>query len=396
MKPFVNDECESVRRRFACFADRFIASRSDLHSRDSFPRDLWQTMAGEGLFGLGLPGRYGGMDGSAAVVAAAGEALARQGGNMGIVLSWLIHLLVARFVIHDAGNEDQRRCYLPGLASGERTAALAISEAERGGHPRYLKTRAERQGGRYILNGEKTYLTNGPIADLFVVLAVTGGSQDRKAFTAFLVPRDSPGLSPTEPLSLPFLHPAPHGGIILRDCPVPEENMLGEEGTAYERLAIPFREYEDAMMMGALAGGMEHQLMLTARALCRRTDVPGEITATLGELCALSDLLKSVACEAPAIYDRGGDRSALQPITVGFGILAQAFQSAIGGIQNYGGGITDRSLDLLTKDLVSMLSLAGKRAVAVRTKLGISFLASMDSRKGLHDENGAVPKKRKG
>ena len=382
MIPVLTDEIQSIRRRYARFAERCIACRSDLYGLDSFPRDIWGAMAERNLLGLSIPGRYGGMDGSALAGAAAGEALARQGGNMGLALSWLIHQIVARFVIHDAGNEDQRSRYLPGLALGEQTAALAISEPGGGGHPGYLKTRAERRGARYILNGEKTYLTNGPIADLYVVLAVTGGSEKRKEFTAFLIPRDNPGLSRTGPLALPFLRPAPHGGIILRDCPVPEENMLGEEGTAYDRLAIPFREHEDVMLMGLLAGGMDRQLMMVARALCQCPDVPGEILAALGELQVLLDLLKRVAFEAPAICEGGRDHPELQSLTLAFGNLAHVFQATCARIKEDCPELQDPELNMLTNDLASMISLGRKMAAVKQQKLGALLLSSVVSGNG--------------
>jgi len=382
MTPLLTDEIDSIRRRYARFAERFIACRSDLYDLDSFPPDIWRAMAGSDLLGLSIPGRYGGMDGSALAVAAAGEALARQGGNMGLVLSWLIHQIVARFVIHDAGNEDQRSRYLPGLAQGEQTAALAISEPGRGGHPGFLKTRAERRGARYILNGEKTYLTNGPMADLYVVLAVTGGSDKRKEFTAFLIPRHNPGLSRTGPLALPFLRPAPHGGIILRDSPVPEENILGDVGTAYERLAIPFREYEDVMLMGPLAGGMERQLMLVTRALCRRSDLSGDTLTAMGELRVLADLLNRVAFETPAICE-GVGHSEVQSLTLAFGNLAHAFQTTCTRVKKDNSELQDTELSMLTNDLTSMIALGLKMAAVKQRKLGAVLLSSAVSGNGV-------------
>ena len=199
-----------------------------------------------------------------------------------MALSWLYQQLVARFLLQGFGTQEQRQC-LKLMAQGRLAASLAVSEPGHGGHPKFLSTDAKRDGSAYILNGEKTYLTNGPIAGLFIVVAATGSGETRKQFTAFLVDREATGLTVTPPLALPFLKPAPHGGIRLSDCRVAEEAILGERDKAYEEFVIPFGQIEEMVMAGAVAGGMAAQAEILTD-LLRQRPATGEtsVLATTG------------------------------------------------------------------------------------------------------------------
>ena len=109
--------------------------------------------------------------------------------------------------------------------------------------PKHIKTHAEKTPNGFILNGEKTYLTNGPIADLFIVIAITGHQSGKSQFTAFIVPKDTPGLTVTDPIDFPFLRPSPHGGILLNDCCIKSEQVLGNPGEAYDKMVLPFSDH---------------------------------------------------------------------------------------------------------------------------------------------------------
>ena len=219
------------------------------------------------MLGIGTPKEFGGKGLVIPGIRAAGRAIARHGCCLGITLSWLMHEIAARFIFSEYASSDQKRTYLPAMAKGEATASIAISEPGVGGHPRAPKTTAEKTDSGYLLTGEKTFLTNGPIANLFIVLAVSGQEGERKCYSAFIVPRETPGLRQAEPLDFGFLRPCPHGGIIMDACMIPEENLLGIPGTAYEDMALPFREVEDAMMMGPIIGAQEARLYEIATAL---------------------------------------------------------------------------------------------------------------------------------
>jgi acyl-CoA dehydrogenase len=268
--------------------------------------DIWRKMAREDLMGVSLPVDYGGLGHTYLAMSVVGEIMAARGHNLGLAVSWLVHLVVARFLIHGFGTKDQHDEFLPALAAGRKTASIAVSEPQTGAHPKHLKTSAHLRGGRYLLSGEKTYLTNGPLADLFVVFAVTGQDAAKKQITAFLVPRDTPGLTLTEQMPIDFLRPSPHCGIKLVNCSVPESQVLGGKGAAYEGMIKPFREIEDALMMGPIVGAMERQAEIVANLF----HVKGEpfsdgAKETLGEFQSLVHTLKVVAYETAAMLDSG-------------------------------------------------------------------------------------------
>ncbi len=175
------------------FARAQVADR-DLGAEPAFPHDIWHAMAEAGLFRIGLDPAQGGSGGGYADIARAEAALIAGGGSPGLGSAWASHQMVARYFLERFGDAAQRAAYLPALASGRITASVAISEPGAGAHPKHLRTTATRRGDAYVLDGEKAYITNGPIADFFVVLAITATENGRKRYSAFLVPQDAPGL----------------------------------------------------------------------------------------------------------------------------------------------------------------------------------------------------------
>jgi Acyl-CoA dehydrogenases len=167
------------------FAAEHIAPRSDLSSKGDFPHDLWGKMAQNGLFKIGIDEFYGGSGGGYRDLGTSAEAFVRHGFNMGLSISWLYQQLVARFLVAGFGSAEQKHQLLPQMASGKLTVSFAVSEPKRGAHPKLLTTAAIKDKSFYTLSGEKTYLTNGPIADIFIVIVITGYSGERKEYTAF-------------------------------------------------------------------------------------------------------------------------------------------------------------------------------------------------------------------
>lgn len=350
--------------RFERFARQNIATR-DLNT-SVFPFDLWERMSAEGLFDLGALERK---SGNYLTLSMAGEALVASGGNMGMSLAWLMHELLFLFCIMGFGNPRQQEHYRD-LALGKEILCLAVSEPEKGGHPKYLKTTAELHGDRYILNGAKTYLTNGPIADIFIVIAITEILPDHKRFTAFLVPKDTPGLV-VSPIDLPFLKPCPHGSLNLENCPVPRENILGIPGQAYEDIVLPFRELEDALMMGPMVGAMVNLIECLAQ-YTRDTGLTQELTENFGQLAALISVARLLANEAARGLDsdrRGPDFTALNLI---FRTLARQFHSIAKDIMSKVD--IDARLDNLHNDFYLALHLAENVARLKGMKLGRAVL----------------------
>ncbi len=292
------------------FARTEVAVRPDLGQRDDFPADLWQAMGQSGLMAIAIPPEYGGRGGDYRALALTLEALADVGGCQGVAISWMSHALNARLHILGQGTAAQKAHYLPGLATGRHTVCMAISEPGAGAHPKKLSTRAEMAGDDVILNGEKTFLTNGPLADLFLVLAITDEVEGRRAFTSFIVPRDSPGLEITAGMKVDFLHPSPHCGIKLTNCRIPASNRLGPLGDAFNAISLPMRRVEDALAAAKTAGAMRHRLRLLCMAAAQVSGpgaAPAEMTASLGRLAAMPDGLSAMAWRAADLLDSGRD-----------------------------------------------------------------------------------------
>ncbi len=362
-------------KEFSRFAEKEIAPRRGLHTEEDFPSDIWHKMASAGMLGVSIPRKYGGRGGGYAAVVAAGEGFVESGHNVGLALSWVIHQVASRFFIHGFGTEGQRERYLPALAEGTATASIAISEPGVGAHPKNLKTSAAPEGGGYLLEGEKSYLTNGPIADLFIVFAVTGESNGRKEYTAFLVPKDTPGLSLTEPLKLDYLRPSPHCGITIDSCRVRAADVLGEVGSAYRKMAVPFRDLEDALLMGAVIGGMKAQMeFLVAAFMDAAVPATDGIKTELGALDFLARTMRVCAYQAARMIDNGMDTEAYQPLLLSLRYLAGDFQSHVERLAGVAGLSGQGEFKALTTDVGKIVGIAGNVALIKQKKLGERLL----------------------
>jgi acyl-CoA dehydrogenase len=349
------------------FARRHVAGR-DLQS-DAFPYDLWRAMGEAGLFRIGLREAFGGSGGGYRAIADAEKVLVAEGGSLGFGLSWTGHQLTALWFIDGFANDAQRAEYLPRLASGELTASVAISEPGIGAHPKHLKTTARRDGEHFVIDGEKAFVTNGPIADLFVVLAITSTEEGRNRFSAFLVPRNTPGFTIVPTMPLGFLKPSPHCQLKLQNCRVPASSMLGSEGTAFERMSLRFRDVEDGVAAGGMIGIVDHLLRLVARKL--DGEQPAETMAVLGELAALQALIAPVL---PAVVDpldggKGSKEAAAQ--LVGLRLTVQRMLTLIETLPLP----QDAAIAAIVNDLRGSLNIArGPRALR-QAKLGSDLIA---------------------
>lgn len=373
-------EIIALRKSAARFAGREIAGGPDLSGLDAFPPDLWRKMAGEKWLGLAVPGDFGGLGGGYLAITAVGESLVEKGRCLGVALSWMIHQVVARFFILGFGSDRQCRDYLPELAKGALTACLAVSEPGVGAHPGHLRTAASFRNGRAVVRGEKTFLTNGPLAGLFVVIAVTGDRNGKKEFTALLVPKDAPGLSLTEPIRLGILKPSPHCGIRLDDCEVPETAVLGKRGTAYPDMIIPFRDVEDVLIAGPAVGAMKVQLDLVISEMRERGAAPSEELKTeLGGLASLLQALRASVYEAARWLDTGKwDQRGFLPLVLSFRPLARDFQSRLSRLAASAVLSEEPKRAVLTKDIAAVINLANNVALIKQRKIGEAIFSGKD------------------
>jgi acyl-CoA dehydrogenase len=355
------------------FAIEHVASRADLQTAQDFPHDIWQKMGEAGFFQIGIAKDFGGSGGGFRQLTEAGEVFVRSGYNMGLALSWLYQQIIASYLISGFGTEEQRQQYLPLMAKGKLIASFAVSEPKHGARPKLLTSTATPDGNFYRLHGEKTYLTNGPIAGLFVVVAITDEEKQQKKFSAFLVANSDEGVSVSPQLKLDFLKPSPHGGIVLHDCRVPASNMLGEKGTAYTDIVLPFSDVENIVMMGAAAGGMGAELMdVILEINARRINENKSLQSEIGELDSLLETMRAVAREAAQKLDQQ-DNTAV-PLTLIFDELAEGFQFKIATVVTKWELKTKDRYNTLQADL-NILGLMNKKNIPRKQmKLGSELL----------------------
>jgi acyl-CoA dehydrogenase len=212
-------------------------------------------------------------------------ALVETTGLPGVAGVWGGRQLVARWFVGQFGNAAQRAAWLA------RPAAVAISEPRVGAHPKLLTTRAEADGDGYCITGEKAWVSNGPSAEVFIVLAITAEQQGRKRYSALLVPRDAQGVSLQEMPAFHALRPSRHCGLVLDRVRVPRSALLGPEGAAYETMALPFRDIEDAVGTFTLLGAFR---WLRARVIATAAS-DDDAAAALGAVTALLAVFHAAA-----------------------------------------------------------------------------------------------------
>jgi len=219
----------------------------------------WKRCAQAGLQGLTLPEQYGGRGADALTAAIAFEALGYGSRDNGINFALGAQLFGCAMPLAAFGSDAQKKRFLPGLCSGERIAALAMSEPEAGSDAYSLRTSAARRGKDYVLNGRKIFVTNGPIADLVVVLATVDAAKKAHGVTAFVLEKGTPGFRPGAPQDKMGLRTAQMSTLDLEDCVVGEEQRLGREGNglAFFQHAM---EWERGLILAPALGAMQRLL----------------------------------------------------------------------------------------------------------------------------------------
>lgn len=346
------------------FALRHVAGRSFAAS-DDFPREAWRALAEAGLFRIGLPARFGGDGGGYADIARAEHDLVGHGGCVGFAMSWAGHQLVGRYFIDGFGNEAQKAALLPGLATGKLTLAVAISEPGAGAHPKHLKTTATRDGDGVVIDGEKAYVTNGPLADVFIVLAITAVEDGRKRYSAFLVPKSTAGLEilPMDPFGA--LRPSPHCRLRLTGCRVPASAMLGLPNEAYETMALPFRDVEDAVGASGSAGICG----FVARALA----MASQDEAAAGEFAAALALMRQAARAAAQSLDASGRPDG--DLVIGVQLEAARLLRHLRDLRANLTADAPRDVDLALADIAFSQTIAQGPRQARLARLGRDFIA---------------------
>jgi acyl-CoA dehydrogenase len=292
-------------------------------------------------------------------------AVVERSGLLGEGGAWAGRHVIARFFIAGFGNAEQRTAWLSRLAS------VAISEPRVGAHPKLLTTRAEEDGDGYCIFGEKAWVSNGPLAEVFIVFAVTAVVEGRKRYSAFLVPRDTPGLSINEAAEYRALAPSRHCGLRLEGCRVSRSAMLGPPGTAYETMALPFRDVEDAVGTFGLLGAFRFVLSRLAQQ-CGASD---EAVLSLGRLAALTAVFAETA-EAVVDALDAGELPRRAAALVGLRVLATDMLQRERAHRDAFGPDGDAALERTFGDLDVSLSVARGPRTARQARLGGELIAA--------------------
>jgi alkylation response protein AidB-like acyl-CoA dehydrogenase len=225
----------------------------------SWTRAQWRLCGEMGLPGLNLPEIVGGKGYDALTTARAIEAFGYACENMGLVFSVAAHLFACATPIAEYGSETLKANVLPGLSSGKLIGANAITERDAGSDVFALQARAIRDGDSYILKGEKSYVSNGPMADVFVVYAVTNPAHGYLGISAFVLEKETPGLIIGKPFQKMGLTSTPACEIFFEACRVPADHRLGEEGQG-ARIFQHSMQWERSCLFASYIGQMQRQL----------------------------------------------------------------------------------------------------------------------------------------
>ncbi len=251
----LGEEVDAVRETVHRFAQEKLKPRADEIDRSNeFARDLWPELGALGLLGITADPDFGGSGLGYLAHVVAVEELARASASTS--LSYGAHSNLCVNQINRNGNADQKARYLPKLCSGEHVGALAMSEPGAGSDVVSMKLRAERQGDRYVLNGTKMWITNGPDADVLVVYAKTDPAASSKGITAFLVEKGFKGFTTAQKLDKLGMRGSNTCELVFEDCEVPAENVMGSEGGGV-RVLMSGLDYE-RVVLSAIGIGIMH------------------------------------------------------------------------------------------------------------------------------------------
>jgi isovaleryl-CoA dehydrogenase len=296
----LGEDIAMLRRSVRGFAESEIAPRAaEIDRSDEFPRDLWPKMGALGLLGITVEEEFGGAGIGYLAHVVAMEEISRASASVG--LSYGAHSNLCVNQIRRNGNEAQKRKYLPMLIDGSHVGALAMSETGAGSDVVAMTTRAEKKGDRFVLNGNKMWITNGAYADVLVVYAKTEPKAGSRGISAFLIEKNMAGFAPAQKLDKLGMRGSPTSELVFTDCEVPAENLLGplNEGV---RVLMSGLDYERAVLAAGPVGIMQACLDLVIPYLHERKQFGqaiGEFQLMQGKL---ADMYTTLGASRAYVY----------------------------------------------------------------------------------------------
>ena len=265
----LGSDINMLRETVGSFAQEKIAPNADeIDKSNKFPRELWPQLGALGLLGITVEEEWGGSGLGYLAHCVAMEEISRASAAVG--LSYGAHSNLCVNQLRRNGSAEQKKRYLPKLISGEHVGALAMSEPNAGSDVVSMRTRADRRGDRYVLNGTKMWITNGPLADTMVVYAKTDPTAGSRGITAFIIEKAFKGFSAGQKLDKLGMRGSDTGELVFQDCEVPAENVLGVVGNGVNVLMSGL-DYERAVLAAGPLGVMQACLDLVLPYVHQRT-----------------------------------------------------------------------------------------------------------------------------
>ncbi|NOZ87552.1 MAG: acyl-CoA dehydrogenase [Deltaproteobacteria bacterium] len=259
------DEQMALKKQVIRFAGHEIVPRCAEHDlKSEFDRKAFKRLGEFGILGLHFPEELGGSGADVVTTVLVGEALGEAGVDGGLALSYGAHTFLCADTIFAHGNDEQRRRYIPKLASGELIGCMGLTEPGAGSDVAAMRTRAVKKGDRYVLNGSKIFITNGPIADVAVVYATVNPAAKHAGISAFIVERGTKGFSVGAPLHKMGVRTSQTSELFFDDCEIPAENLIGSEGEGF-LMAMQTVEWDRSALVAPFVGAMSYALKKCAQ-----------------------------------------------------------------------------------------------------------------------------------
>ncbi len=336
----LGETVDLLRETVRTFANAEIAPRAaEIDLNNEFPADLWVKMGDLGLHGITVAEEYGGAAMGYLEHVVVMEELSRASAS--VALSYGAHSNLCVNQLYRNGNADQRQRYLPKLVSGEHVGALAMSEAGSGSDVVSMRLRADKEGDRYLLNGNKMWITNGPEANTLVVYAKTDMHAGPHGITAFIVEKNFPGFSTAQKLDKLGMRGSNTCELIFENCEVPAENVLGEVGEGVKVLMSGL-DYERVVLSGGPLGIMAACMDVVLPYLHERKqfgNAIGEFQFMQGKLADMYTTLNSCRAYVYAVAKAISGKGSIRKDAAGAILLSaeQATKMALEAIQCLGG-----------------------------------------------------------
>lgn len=362
----LSEEQQKLQKAAVAFGRESLVS--DMIARDreaSFDRDAWRRCADFGVLGMPIPQEYGGLGLGLTDLLAVMEGLGRGTRDQGLLFSLNAHLWTNSIPILRYGTDEQRRKYLAPLGDGTLIGANAASEPDAGSDIFSMRTKATRDGDSYVLNGAKTFVTNAPVADLFVTYATVNPALGPMGITGFIVERNTPGLTVSRKLDKMGLRTSPMAEVLFEDCRVPVSQRLGREGRGVAVFDCSM-EWERGCILASCLGVMRRQLddcLDHARARKQFGKSIGKFQSVANRLVDMRvrlDTCRPLVYQIGALKDKGADATTEAAIAK-LHVSECYVKSCLDAVQIFGGYgyMTEQQVERDLRDSVSSTLYSG-------------------------------------